>query len=68
VDQLVANAEHCLGQLQMKAKEMGIDELVASTEQCLAELRTLSRRNKARRAVVQARYADLGRQIRQKHA
>ncbi len=42
-----------------------IDELVAAAEQCLAELRRLGRRNQARRAAVQARYADLGQQIRQ---
>lgn len=42
-----------------------IDELAAAAERCLAELRALGRRNKARQAVVQARYADLGAQIRQ---
>ncbi len=68
VNELVATAEQCLGQLQTTARKMGIDELVASTEQCLAELRTLKRRNKARRAVLQARYADLGQQLRKAYA
>jgi hypothetical protein len=51
-----------------KATKTTIDGLVAEAEQCLAELRTLGRRNQTRRAVVQARYADLGRQIRQAFA
>ncbi|MCZ2098819.1 MAG: hypothetical protein LC121_21660 [Anaerolineae bacterium] len=51
-----------------KTTKATIDGLVAAAEQCLAELRRLGRRNKARRAVVQARYADLGRQIRQAFA
>ena len=45
-----------------------IDTLIAAAEECLAELRRLGHRNRARRAVVQARYADLGRQIRQAFA
>ncbi len=48
-----------------KTTKTTIDGLVAAAEQCLAELRRLGRRNKARRAAVQARYADLGQQIRQ---
>jgi len=48
-----------------QARTTRIDELTAAAERCLAELRALGRRNKARRAVVQARYADLGEQIRQ---
>ncbi len=45
-----------------------IDELLTAAERCLAELRALGRRNQARRAVVQARYADLGAQLRQAYS
>ena len=44
-----------------------IDELTAEAERCLAELRALPRTRKhaARRVFTQARYADLGEEMRQ---
>ena len=41
-----------------------IDRLMAAVEGCLAELRRLGNRNKARRTIVQARYANLSAEIR----
>lgn len=51
-----------------KTANVAIEWLEMEVQRCLAELRSLGRRNKARRAALQARYAELGQQIREAYA